>query len=172
MLVTCDDVKYEGRVRLSRAPCAWWRVDQPWTQPSESTELHGATTIVPVMDIAYLLPKEAAARGVPKASAYRARTAFGDKLGDRILVVDGRAISDPAEIADLMTALAARAEAAESALARETEARYDAEADLLGARAELDQANARQAEAAPVLAEIASQVTQLLNVSLRPPSDR
>ena len=124
------------------------------------------------MEIAYLLPKEAAAQGVPRASAYRARTAFGEKLGNRVLVVDGRALSDPDEIADLLTSLAVRAEAAEASLARETEARYDAEADLLGVRAELAQAQARQADAAPVLAEIASQVTQLLNASLRPPSDR
>ena len=110
---------------------------------------------VPAMDAGHLLPKDAVAQGVPKATVYRARAAFLERSKEKVFVVDGRVLADPAELVDLLASLHARAVRAEEALDQAIEARRNVEADLLMSRSELEQANARVAEFAPALSDIA-----------------
>lgn len=124
---------------------------------------------MPAMDAGHLLPKDAVAQGVPKATVYRARAAFLERSKEKVFVVDGRVLADPAELVDLLASLHARAVRAEEELDQAIEARRNVEADLLMSRSELEQANARVAEFAPALSDIADLATQLLKVSIRAP---
>jgi hypothetical protein len=120
------------------------------------------------VDAAFLSPRDAAAVGIPKSTAHRVKDSLAASVQGQILVIDGAPITSGDALLEFLSGLAARAQAAESALGRETEARRDVEADLLVARAELEETSGKLSQFTPALVEIANLSTQLLRSTTTP----
>lgn len=115
------------------------------------------------MDIALVTPAQATREhGLSRAGAYRNAGTLAERMADRLLVVDGRAILDPDELVAVLRSLASRAEQAEVAAQQARSAQEAMSAQLQLAAHEQELERDRAARSLAALSEIVERASTLM----------
>lgn len=115
------------------------------------------------MDAAFASAAQATREhGLSRAGAYRNARTLSERIGDRLLVVDGRAVLDPEELVGLLRELSGRAEQAERALAAAQGECDRLAGELHLARHEQELERDRAAQNLTALSEIVDRASSLM----------